>query len=199
MDSGTVDGATSEKRRLAAELRRALELLAMTRRPAASLSGAADVARALADALEELPARDMTANTSSGALLPPDFAEHSPVSGRSNPIAPPVVLCILSGKDGLCIRGLTTFSAAYEGPSGHVHGGFIAAMFDELLGFAQFGAGVTGRLSIRYIRPIPLNASLQLDALVEQAAGRKQLVTGTCRDASGTLLAEAEALFISVR
>ena len=38
--------------------------------------------------------------------------------------------------------GVVTFGDAYEGPPGCVHGGFIAASFDEMLGFV---AGATGK------------------------------------------------------
>ncbi len=35
------------------------------------------------------------------------------------------------------IVGSVTFTAAYEGPPGCVHGGYVAAAFDELLGVTQ--------------------------------------------------------------
>lgn len=67
------------------------------------------------------------------------FIDHSPLVGPLNPLAPPIVI----SADGTKVTGVVTFGAAYEGPPGCVHGGFIAAAFDEVLGLAQgmWGAG----------------------------------------------------------
>jgi hypothetical protein len=43
-----------------------------------------------------------------------------------------------------------TFGSAYEGPPGCVHGGYVAAAFDEMLGFVQSlggNPGMTARLT----------------------------------------------------
>ncbi len=91
-----------------------------------------------------------------------------------------------------------TFGAAYEGPPGHVHGGLVAAMFDELLGFAQQSSGFTGRLTVHYRRPTPLHQQLQVKAWQEREDGRKRIIKGTCH-LGETLLSEAEGLFIAPR
>ena len=52
--------------------------------------------------------------------------------------------------------GTATFGAAYEGPPGCVHGGFVAAAFDEVLGSTQSLSGepgMTGRLTVNYRSP----------------------------------------------
>lgn len=59
------------------------------------------------------------------------FLLHSPLVGPLNPLAPP--LHLQPHEDG--VSATATFGAAYEGPPGCVHGGFIAASFDEVLGF----------------------------------------------------------------
>ena len=64
------------------------------------------------------------------------------------------------------IKGTVTFGSAYEGPPGHVHGGYVAAAFDELLGMTQsLGGmpGMTGTLTVRYRRPTPLRTELHPD------------------------------------
>jgi acyl-CoA thioesterase FadM len=71
-------------------------------------------------------------------------------------------------------------------------------MFDELLGFAQQGPGFTATLTIRYLRPTPLNRRLTLRAFVERIDGRKRTIRGSC-ELDGTVLAEAEGLFIAPR
>ena len=96
--------------------------------------------------------------------------------------------------------GWATFGEQYEGPPGKVHGGFVAAAFDDVLGMAQsLGGrpGMTGRLTIRYRAPHPLHTRIRYEAKLESVDGRKTLVTGASYDGE-TLLAEAEGLFIAV-
>src|SRR5437763_1620410 len=77
------------------------------------------------------------------------FFDRSPIIGVANPIAPPVTLWL----DGEIVQGSAVYGTAYEGPPGCVHGGHVAAAFDEVLGFAQSvtGApGMTGTLVVKY-------------------------------------------------
>jgi acyl-coenzyme A thioesterase PaaI-like protein len=190
-------GRASE--RLAGEMRRIIERLAVVRPPEAELAQAADAAAAFADRLEQLPERELSWEISEAGLLPRNFVAYSPVSGRSNAIAPPVSLRVVEdGNDRVHIEGDVTYGPAYEGPPGHVHGGWVAAMFDELLGFAQQGPGFTGTLTIRYRKPTPLNRSLTLRSHVERIDGRKRTIIGVC-ELDGVVLSEAEGLFIAPR
>ncbi len=80
------------------------------------------------------------------------------------------------------VEGRGTFGVAYEGPPGHVHGGFLAAAFDEVLGMAQSltgNPGMTGTLTIRYRRPTPLLTELVFEAYVDRVEGRKIFTHGT--------------------
>jgi hypothetical protein len=184
--------------RLADAMRRIIERLAVVRAPAGELLQAAEAAGVFADRLERLPERQRSWEISEAGLLPGDFVAFSPVSGRSNPIAPPVTLVVVDGAEGVHIEGEVCFGPAYEGPPGHVHGGLIAAMFDELLGFAQMGPGFTGSLTVRYRQLTPLNRLLRLRASVEGIDGRKRTIRGTC-ELDGVVLSEAEGLFIAPR
>ena len=81
-----------------------------------------------------------------------------------------------------------------------MHGGFVAAALDELLGMAQSlsgKAGMTGTLTVRYRKPTPLHTDLTLTARVEKVEGRKIFTSGEVR-AGDMLCAEAEGIFISV-
>jgi len=121
--------------------------------------------------------------------------ERSPFIGRANPVAPP--LLVEFGRES--VECAVTLGTLYEGPPGKVHGGYIAGMFDELLGAAQTysgQAGMTGRLTIHYRRPTPLGVELQLRAWVESVNGRKIVCKGTLH-AGEALGAEAEGLFIA--
>ena len=124
------------------------------------------------------------------------FFDHSPMLGRANPLAPPIELRLEDGR----IIGRATFGAAYEGPPGSVHGGFVAAAFDEVLGSTQSlsGApGMTGRLTVHYRSPTPLHTELRFEGELVSVTGRKILTRGELF-AGDILCAEAEGLFISV-
>lgn len=88
----------------------------------------------------------------------------------------------------------------YQGPPGCVHGGYLAAMFDNLLGVlpyrltGQRGA-FTGRLTVRYRALTPLNTELILTGSLTSVRGRRATAAGQCH-ANGLLTAEAEALFV---
>jgi acyl-coenzyme A thioesterase PaaI-like protein len=188
-------------RHLADELRRVIARLVVVRPPREELERAAEAAGAFADRLGTLQERARQWEVSEAGLFPRDFVAFSPVSGVSNPLAPPVRLAIEPGEGSgdYRITGEATFGAAYEGPPGHVHGGMVAAMFDELLGFAQLSPGFTAYLKVDYRKPTPLNTPLRLLAWVDNVDGRKRLLRGTCTLDDGTLLSEAEGLFIAPR
>ncbi|HEV8064363.1 MAG TPA: PaaI family thioesterase [Acidimicrobiales bacterium] len=194
----TEDSVAEASTHLANQMRRIIERLAVVRPVASELGRAAEAAAAFADHLDTLAERERSWEVSEAGLLPGDFVAYSPVSGASNAIAPPVVFTKIDAEGGPSIEGEVTFGPAYEGPPGHVHGGIVAAMFDELLGFAQLSPGFTGTLTIRYRKPTPLNRRLSLAARVERVDGRKRWVRGTC-ELDGILLAEAEGLFIAPR
>lgn len=188
-----------EERRLADELRRVIDRLVLVRPDAADLRRAADSARAFGDLLDGLRPRGNDGEVSEAGLRPTDHLRHSPLSGSANPFAPPVELWTEGESGGHPVtRGRVRFGAAYEGPPGHVHGGMIAAMFDELLGRSQGSAGFTGRLTVTYRRPTPLHRDLDLRAAFDRVDGRKRWITATCT-LDGVLLSEAEGLFIAPR
>jgi acyl-coenzyme A thioesterase PaaI-like protein len=184
---------------LADALRKIIARLAVVRPPADQLTRAAVAANAFADSLDELPERGKSWEISEAGLLPRDFVRFSPVSGPNNPIAPPLTMHVVGEPNGdHHIEGDITFGPAYEGPPGHCHGGWIAAMFDELLGFVQMAPGFTAYLKVDYRAPTPLNRELALRGWIDHVEGRKRLIRGTC-SLDGVLLAEAEGLFIAPR
>lgn len=193
------DATRKASQRLADQMRRIIARLAVVRPPADELVRAADAASAFADRLDELPQRTRSWEISEAGLMPRDFVAYSPVSGKNNPMAPPVRLHVAEGDEGqVVIEGAVTFGPAYEGPPGHCHGGWVAAMFDEALGFAQLAPGFTAYLHVNYRKPTPLNTPLQIRAWVDNVEGRKRLVKGECR-LGDVLLSDAEGLFIAPR
>ena len=119
---------------------------------------------------------------------------YSPVTGRRNPIAPPIRMW----KEGSEVCGEVTFSPTYAGPPDSVHGGIIAAVFDEVLSMANViagTAGFTGTLSIKYHRKTPLNTPIELWGVNVRQDGRKQISRAEMR-VNGEVTASAEGLFI---
>jgi len=120
---------------------------------------------------------------------------YSPVSGKRNPIAPPIRLWKTGEGE---VRGEALFSPTYAGPPNSVHGGILAAVFDEILAMANVisgTAGFTGTLTIRYRRKTPLNTPIELWGKNIKQDGRKQLCRGEMR-VDGEVTADAEGLFI---
>jgi acyl-coenzyme A thioesterase PaaI-like protein len=186
-------------RRLADAMRQVIARLVLVRPPTDQLNRAADAAEAFAATLEGLPGRSKSWEVSEAGLQPRDFVNHSPLSGSANPIAPPMTMEVIGDEDGdYHIEGSVTFGPAYEGPPGHCHGGFVAAMFDEMLGFVQRQPGFTAYLHVEYRRPTPLNRALELRGWIEKIEGRKRFIRGTCH-LDGELLTEANGLFIAPR
>jgi acyl-coenzyme A thioesterase PaaI-like protein len=118
------------------------------------------------------------------------------VDPSANPFASPIRLAVANGK----ILGRANFGATFEGSPGTVHGGFVAAAFDQVLFMAQSLTGIpamTGTLTVRYRKPTPLLTELVFEGVVERVEGRK-IFTRATASANGVLTAEAEGLFIAV-
>ena len=123
--------------------------------------------------------------------------ERSGITGRSNPLSAPLHIWL----DGDRVLGWAEYPQQYEGPPGTVHGGFVAAAFDDLLGAAQTlsgQAGFTGTLTIKMVRPTPLNRRIDYEGGVSTVEGRKIFVWGKAFT-DGDLVAEAEGVFITPR
>ena len=121
--------------------------------------------------------------------------ELNPVFGKSNPIAPDFNIWIEGDK----AFGRVNMGWQYEGPPNCVHGGFIAAVFDQFLGIAQRitkQPGFTGQLNVSYLKPTPLNIELHLEGWVEKIDGRKSFLISEMW-ADDILTARCEGIFIS--
>jgi hypothetical protein len=199
-DDPVEDERRAAKHHLVKETKRVVEDVALLDVGATDPSEVDELAAltcALANRLEQAPSLralggPAVAGTADAALL-----ERSPVSGRSNPLAPPLHLEMHEG----LTTGWAVYGDAYEGPPGCLHGGFVAAAFDDLMGFAQMASGkvgFTGTLTVKMLRPTPLNERIDYEAGLERVEGRKIWCWATARHGD-ELLAEAEIVFISPR
>ena len=191
-------GAWAQKRRLAAAMRLVIGRLVESDAPENELAAAADGLERYAERLATHPRLRRlegfaeTANAGDVAA----FFDLSPVIGLSNPLAPPISVRQSGDRSA---EAQVRFGTAYEGPPGCVHGGWVAAAFDEVLGFVQSLAGspgFTGTLTVRYRTPTPLHTDLRFEARVTGSERRKTFAEGRLY-AGDVLTAEAEAIFIS--
>lgn len=130
-----------------------------------------------------------------------EFVDRSPIIGTMNALAVPMEVGVTSADDGSpVVEGRVTFPGSYQGPPGCVHGGFIAAYFDEVLGVVQALSGqpgMTANLSVNYRSPTPLHRPLVFRARIVSVEGRKIKTEGTLHHGD-TLCAEATAVFVSM-
>lgn len=153
--------------------------------------------RAAREQLAALPAIPDDQTPAGPRHAPTFLAERSPVSGAANVGSPPMVL---TNHPGLT-RGVATYSEVHEGPSRHVHGGVIAASFDELLGVAQVhsgAAGYTASLTIHFHHKMPLFEPIVYEASVADRDERRIHVEGrACRQSDpDRVLASATGTFV---
>lgn len=121
--------------------------------------------------------------------------ELCPLLGASNPRSMPMQYWV----EGDQAFARCQLGWAFEGPPERLHGGFVAAIFDQFLGMAQTNfdkVGMTSKLEISYHKATPLNAELLLEAqLLSLDEGRhKRLRATLC--ANGKMTASCEADFI---
>ncbi len=188
----------AEHARLAAALRALIDASVATDAPASALAEAATaVQQALAMLAPHVPTvRPPRFPNAVDVESPNDLMPFDPVIGRLSPIAPPIAF---TWEDGRSV-GRVRFGATYEGPPGCVHGGVIAAVFDQVLSIANLMSatpGPTVRLAIHYRKPTPLDASLVFEGWQERVEGRRVHTRGHLRHGD-VVTAEAEGVFALV-
>jgi len=200
-DTSKISGAAAwdQKRRLARAMRLVIERLVPSNAPEQELRAAAEGLERYAEALTAHPRlkafHGYAESANAGDVGA--FFDQSPMIGLANPLAPPITIGRSGERSALA---KVTFGSAYEGPPNSVHGGFVAATFDEVLGFVQSlggNPGMTGTLTVKYRRPTPLHTELIIEAELVRIDGRKIFTEGRIL-ANGVVTAEAEGLFISI-
>ncbi len=118
------------------------------------------------------------------------------MAGRSHPSAP----ALTWHEEPNRIVGEVIFGPAFEGPPGHTHGGWVAGILDHLMGMTHVKTGrpgMTSGLSVRYLKPTPLNTLIHISAEATEIDERRTEVTASMR-VGDTLTATAEAIFVRV-
>lgn len=120
--------------------------------------------------------------------------------GRGHPLIPPYVI---DGETEARLFGRVTFTRFYLGGNRAVHGGSQPLLFDDVLGrianHHQAGVARTAYLTVNFRKVTPVDVELHFDATLDRIEGRKRFTSGRLTDAAGTVLAEAEGLFVRLQ
>lgn len=105
--------------------------------------------------------------------------------------------------EGVTLTGQLLVTQAHQGAPGLAHGGLIATVFDETLGFLLWLLAlpaVTAKLETQYRAPVPIGRRLHIAAQCTGVAGRKVYTYGQGRldGPEGPVVAEASGLFVVV-
>jgi uncharacterized protein (TIGR00369 family) len=106
-------------------------------------------------------------------------------------------------RDGNAVVSHASFGLEYAGYRNFIHGGVIAAILDEAMGWALLHLrgryGVTRSLTVDYRRPVRVESPLTVRAGVDTLAGESADVSATIRDHRGRVLARAASQWTLVR
>jgi acyl-coenzyme A thioesterase PaaI-like protein len=126
----------------------------------------------------------------------------------------PVALCGACRRLGSCRLGLgreelqpdgsvhtdLICGAENEGAPGTAHGGWTASVFDEVLGHVpvlNLELAVTGKLSVTYVKPVPMGRPLHARAWTVRREGHRWYVAGELTlAATGAVLATGEGVMV---
>lgn len=134
-----------------------------------------------------------------GSLIP----THYPLCFGCGPRVPNGLRMRMRVGEGLRAFGEFDVTEDHQGAPGLVHGGILAAAFDEALGALSWllaVPAVTGRLETTFRRPVQVGQTLYLDGEIVGVERRKVFVRGLARTGGpgGEVVAEARAVYIQV-
>jgi len=89
----------------------------------------------------------------------------------------------------------------HQGYPGLMHGGLVATILDEAMGWAIYGKGIwamTARMQVRFRQSVPLDRRLRVSARVTNQRHRLLQARAELHDEDGALLAESEGAFLRV-
>jgi uncharacterized protein (TIGR00369 family) len=103
------------------------------------------------------------------------------------------------GDDAVCRFSL---EPRFEGFPGLIHGGIVAAILDEAMAKAILHAGweaVTARMTTEYRQPLRSGVGYTVRGRVLECRGRRTVAASEIHDASGTVCASAEGIWLEKR
>lgn len=164
----------------------------------------ADRVESMAASVRPLPARtrdpgdwfrDFFATVDDGEELV-HFAD-CVVSGPQNPLG----IGLRAWADGGEVVGRVTLRRAHEGAPGRGHGGVVAAVFDDAMGYLLTVHGIvafTGELTVRYVAGTPIGVPLEIRAQVAERGDRTSRLVAQLRT-DDEVVATGSGIFVEVR
>jgi acyl-coenzyme A thioesterase PaaI-like protein len=139
--------------------------------------------------------------------MPNPFSEYLAKSADQ-----PVLLCMGCRELGRCRLGMIEYRRVsegrcagrlmcppeFQGAPKTAHGGWIAAIMDEVLGFLPLRHGafaVTKTITVDYRKPLPIERALACAAVVESREGGQWIITGEIT-LDGVVLTTGRGTFI---
>lgn len=122
---------------------------------------------------------------------------HCFACGPENPIGMHLHFENLGGEG---VRAEATLAPQFQGWKGIAHGGIAISLLDEAMAHAAGYAGyrgVTGSMSVRFRKAVPLGSPLVIRGRVAWKRGPVLGLAAEVRDGSGALLLEGEGHFVS--
>ncbi|MHB2028557.1 MAG: PaaI family thioesterase [Acidimicrobiales bacterium] len=206
----TQPGVTIERVRAATELRRIGHAIVGHDVTEETFSALADAVAQFASQIEAGPVRnratllDRSREDASPLGEPPDHGEpmsHFPdcvVSGLANPMG----IAIEVRRDHDDAVAEVVLGAAFEGAPGRAHGGVVAAIFDDVMGYQLSILKIpafTGKITVTYRALTPVGVPLVFRARFDRREGRRLYLSAMARTRdNGSLVAEASATFIVI-
>ena len=120
------------------------------------------------------------------------------VCGRENPIG--FHLTFFADERG-SVHADYTPREEHQGYPGVMHGGLVTALLDELIGRTAIASDLwcmTAKLKVRFRKPVPIGEPLQLRGEITKKGGRLLEGRGEMRLQDGTLVAEAEGVYLRI-
>ena len=172
----------------------------------AELEVIASTATTLTTQLERADARDRmalmrAAVTAGGAPAFPEMTAGSgfsdrAVGGATNPASVDLDVRF----EGEEVVATVVLRRAFEGAPGRAHGGIVAAAFDDVTGFVigiLREPAFTGELTVRYVKPVPVDQPLEMRARLRGRERRKLFIEAEAHHGD-ELVATCKAIYIAV-
>lgn len=120
------------------------------------------------------------------------------VCGMENPIG--LKLRFYTDEEGRCIARFRP-KPEHQGFSGHLHGGIISTLLDEVMGrvlIHQEVWAMTGRLEVKFGKPVPLDQELTIVGELTRNRSRAYEARGEIRLQDDTVLVEGNGMYIRI-
>ena len=120
------------------------------------------------------------------------------VCGVDNPIG--LHLAFYTDDEGRCIARFHP-GPEHQGYPGHLHGGVISSLLDETMGRVLTPQNIwamTGRLEVRFAKPVPLDQELTIVGELTRSRSRAYEARGEIRLPDGTVLVEGSGVYVRI-